>query len=244
MRDVKIIVECLYYILSKIKIAGKTKLIKLLYLADKYHLINYGRIVTNDVYQSTEIGPVGRTANNLLELYKLNFSEEEVEFASRFLRKNKRGIFTSKKPTPSLKTPTKAIELDMLSDTDVEALDFAIDNFGYMKSNDILNYTRKFPESRTLKDFFYLPSRKKTETRRKIPETKPFQTSINMDLEPPLQTSIKKGLEPPRYRGLSKKVAFQAISTEELLSTIDDKLFKVSKEHIEESWKIITGEYE
>ena len=70
MIEAAIIVEALHYVLSKTKRAGKIKLIKLVYLADKYHLLKYGRTVTNDDYYAMEFGPVGTTVKDVLTFDK------------------------------------------------------------------------------------------------------------------------------------------------------------------------------
>lgn len=51
-------IEAIYYILSKLGKMDKLKLLKLVYLADKYHLIYYGRTITNDDYYAMKHGPI------------------------------------------------------------------------------------------------------------------------------------------------------------------------------------------
>jgi len=53
------VIETIIYILRKIKKADKIKIIKLVYLANKYHLAKYGRTITGDDYYAIEHGPVG-----------------------------------------------------------------------------------------------------------------------------------------------------------------------------------------
>jgi hypothetical protein len=60
------IIETLYYILHKIGEADRVKLTKLIYLADKYHLIRYGRTITNDDYYAMKYGPAGTTLKDIL----------------------------------------------------------------------------------------------------------------------------------------------------------------------------------
>ena len=71
------IIEALHYILHKIKIADKIKIIKLIYLADKYHLVRYGRTITNDDYYAMEYGPVGSTVKDVLEFDEFTLSHNE-----------------------------------------------------------------------------------------------------------------------------------------------------------------------
>lgn len=139
MHTTATIIEALYYIHSKTGETDKLKLTRLIYLADKYHLIHYGRTITNDDYYVMEHEPVGTTAKDVLN--------------------------------PS--------EFNMLSETDREALDFVIEHFG------------EFPE---------------------YPEC------------------LKKDRE--------------RIDTRELLSCAEGDPLSMPEEHIRESEKILTGDFD
>jgi uncharacterized phage-associated protein len=79
------IIESLYYILQKIGEADKIKLVKLIYLADKYHLIRYGRTITNDDSYAMEYGPVGTTLKDVLSYDSSNISEHEKKYFSELI---------------------------------------------------------------------------------------------------------------------------------------------------------------
>lgn len=145
MIETATIIEALYYILQKLRKADKIKLVKLMYLADKYHLIRYGRTITNDDYYAMEHGPVGATIKDVLSLDAFNISSEGYKYASRFLEKIDKNNFRAK----SAKTT-----FNMLSESDKEALDFVIKNFGKMSSWELRNYTHKYPEWYQYKDLF------------------------------------------------------------------------------------------
>lgn len=53
------------YIISYLGLIPKNKLHILIYLADKYHLQQYGRTITNDVYFKTPVGPKGLHAKKI-----------------------------------------------------------------------------------------------------------------------------------------------------------------------------------
>ncbi len=141
------IIEALHYILHKIKIADKIKIIKLIYLADKYHLVHYGRTITNDDYYAMEYGPVGSTVKDVLEFDEFTLSHNEYEYASKLFEKIDNNTF-------KVKETIKDSEFEMLSETDIEALNFVIDKFGNMDSWKLSEYTHKYPEWYQYEDLF------------------------------------------------------------------------------------------
>ncbi len=169
------IIEALYYILTKIKKADKIKLVKLIYLADKYHLIRYGRTITDDDYYAMPHGPVGTTVKDILSLDRFNMSEKGFKYASKLLELIDKNNFRAKPDTRG--------ELEMLSDTDKEALDFVVDRFGKMAQWELRDYTHKYPEWYRYENLF-----KNNLTRRERIETKELLSTIKND---PLATSPK-----------------------------------------------------
>ena len=83
MTETTKIVQALCYFLTKIKRADKLRLVKLLFLADKYHLIHYGRTVTNDEYWAMPLGPVGTTTKDILTLDPDFLDREEYEYTKK-----------------------------------------------------------------------------------------------------------------------------------------------------------------
>jgi uncharacterized phage-associated protein len=130
------IVDALHYILSRVKNAGKIKLIKLIYLADKYHLLRYGRTVTNDDYYAMERGPVGTTVKDVLSLDK-EMLAKEYKYISRLIGMDGDSYIAN---------PISHLQYDHLSDTDKEALDFVIEKFGKKTGAQLTTYTHKYPE--------------------------------------------------------------------------------------------------
>ena len=70
MNKITAIIESLCYLLVKLKKADKIHLIKLMYLADKYHLMNYGRTITGDEYFAFPKGPGGSKTMDVLNFKK------------------------------------------------------------------------------------------------------------------------------------------------------------------------------
>jgi len=140
------IVQALCYVLQKVKRADKLKLVKLLFLADKYHALRYGRTVTGDEYWAMDYGPVGSTAKDLLSLDKEMLSKE-YKFASRLLKKAGDHRFV-------VGEACGAEDLDLLSDSDREAMDFVTERFGRWTSRQLIEHTHKYPEWDQYKDLF------------------------------------------------------------------------------------------
>lgn len=137
--DVRVIVQALYYISRKLnRKIDKVSAIKLLFFADRYHLRKYFKSITEDVYYAMEMGPV---ASGVKELISPNGYSD--------LDKNEKGYFDSYLRMVDVYT-YEAVKIDkdlnMLSETEIEALDFAIDNFGDKTYAQLINLTHKYPE--------------------------------------------------------------------------------------------------
>lgn len=112
----------------------KLKAIKLIYLADRYHLRKYGRPVLNDHYVAMKRGPVASTVKDIVELSDF-LSEEEGEYAKKYL--NREGYKVKS---------VESVDKDVFSDTDEEALLFAYKNFGQLNHWNLVQITHIFPE--------------------------------------------------------------------------------------------------
>jgi uncharacterized phage-associated protein len=168
MIETSTIIEAIYYILKKTKKADKIKIVKLIYLADKYHLIRYGRTITNDDYYAMEHGPVGATVKDVLNFDSFNTSTKAFKFASSLIEKTDKNNFRAK--------PDAGDEFDMLSDTDKEALDFVINKFGRMRQWELRDYTHKYPEWYKYEDLF-----KSKRTKRERIHTKELLSTLKDD---------------------------------------------------------------
>jgi len=169
-------IEALYYILHKIGEADKVKLIKLIYLSDKYHLIRYGRTITNDDYYAMEYGPVGTTLKDVLSFDRFYLSNQEHEYLSKLIEKTGEYTFRARDVD---------IPFDMLSESDREALDFVIERFGYMDSWKLSNYTHQYQEWHQYKDLFEkgLTKRERIETHELLSTIKDDPLSIGIPEE-------------------------------------------------------------
>ncbi len=133
--DANIILESFYY-LAKHSEAPVDKLaaMKLLFFADRYHLRKYGRLISEDTYYALPHGPV---ASNALNIINDVLSGDNVGVEKQYIK----GV-TSKSFSPV----NSEYELEYLSDSDIEALDFAIKEFGKKEAWDLRNITHEYPE--------------------------------------------------------------------------------------------------
>jgi uncharacterized phage-associated protein len=150
MIEVKTIVQAIFFLLKKNGDSAmeKIKLVKLIYLSDKYHLLKYGRTITNDMYFAMPKGPVGSTALNVLDFKKSDFMESEYKYAKLFLEE---------KGPNSFKPRNVKSKLDSLSETDKEALGFVYEHFGSMKTwgfGGLVEFTHKYPEWARYEELF------------------------------------------------------------------------------------------
>lgn len=114
---------------------NKMKAIKLLWAADRYHIRKYGRSITDDNYRAMKYGPVGSVAKDIAE--NSSFCDEETrKYAAQYIVPISNLEFKS----------TAAPDLDVFSDSDLEALKFAHDNFGKFTQFQLADISHAYPE--------------------------------------------------------------------------------------------------
>ena len=133
--DANIILESFYY-LAKHSSSPIDKLsaMKLLFFADRYHLRKYGRLISEDTYYALPHGPV---ASNALNILNDVLSGDNVGVKKQYIK----GVTNQ-----SFVPVDSEYELEYISDSDIEALDFAIKEFGHKEAWDLRNITHEYPE--------------------------------------------------------------------------------------------------
>lgn len=128
--------QALNYLVCKAGgVINKMKALKLIYLADRYHLRKYGRLITNDIYFAMNYGPVPSGVKDIAEASEF-LSIEEKHYSSKYIE-----------PANKLTLKSKhAIDNTVFSESDVEALDFGWHKFGHLKQFDLSELTHKYPE--------------------------------------------------------------------------------------------------
>lgn len=113
----------------------KLKALKLIYFADRYHLRKYGRLITNDIYFAMKLGPVASSTKDIIENSEF-LDDAEKEYAQQHLKLISPYMLQSENPVDS----------EVFSDSDIEALNFAWDNFGHIEKYYLSKLTHSYPE--------------------------------------------------------------------------------------------------
>ena len=121
---------------DKSKTINKLKAIKLVWVADRYHLRKYGRLVSADEYYALKFGPVGSQLKNIAEQDSF-LPDSYVKYSKKYIEPTNRKL--------NIKALSD-VESNLLSQTDLEALEFAWKNFGSNSGFDIANISHKYPE--------------------------------------------------------------------------------------------------
>jgi uncharacterized phage-associated protein len=124
----KLVQALVFFAQRGVRDLDKMKAAKLLFHADKYHLLKYGRPVIGDQYACMEYGPVpsaSLTVMNDVIAHDENFRPLVKDLFDEYLIVD-RSMFRKYPVFRARKEP----DLDAFSDSDVEALDHAQKNFG------------------------------------------------------------------------------------------------------------------
>lgn len=114
---------------------NRMKAIKLLYLADRYHIRKYARPLTADTYVAMRKGVVGSVAKDIT--YDTDFLDDEAKiYAQKYLKPSGEHEYAS----------VKSIDNDVFSETDLEAIEFSISQFGKFDQWKLAEITHIFPE--------------------------------------------------------------------------------------------------
>jgi len=109
---------------------NKMKAYKLLWLADRYHVRQYGRTITNDIYYALPKGTVPSHTKDLLD------KKIESDYFSDYIKLRGEYEFVSK----------SSPNMDVFSETDIEVLHLIYSIFGNKNANFLSKYSHEFPE--------------------------------------------------------------------------------------------------
>jgi uncharacterized phage-associated protein len=107
------------YVAEKIKTKDLHKIFKILYFADRGHLVKYGRPITGDTYIKMNNGPVPTNLYNIFQSIRENKSFHGRDMKEYFTVYG--GYFVN---------PEKKTDLEYLSITDTKELDISIAKYG------------------------------------------------------------------------------------------------------------------
>lgn len=142
MSEVKAIVQSLHFLIikssdNKDKIANRMAILKLFFFAQRYHLRKYGRLIAKDRFVAMNHGPVSSTALDIMKENFYRILEDDKKFSQKFIHSYDKNL---------VQALGDEKEYDELSETDIEALNFALENFGNMDQWQLVNSTHEYPE--------------------------------------------------------------------------------------------------
>ena len=128
-------VAMIYRILGVLGKTSKRKLMKLLYLVDKEHLNEYGRLVSEDRYFAAPYGPVPSLTLGVFEK-KEKYVKQALKIFDTYFDV-KENMVSNKSMSPK---DTR------LSSSDKKIIDKVIKDFGSMEEQEIIDYTHELNE--------------------------------------------------------------------------------------------------
>ncbi len=124
MFSVEKTVEVLLYIVKTVP--DTYRALKVLYLADKKHLAEYGRLICGDSYVAMKLGPVPSGAYDIVKHVRGDgFCWTDVPITEAFTVQNYDIV------------PLREPALELLSESDIECLDAAIEEFGHLSFGEL-----------------------------------------------------------------------------------------------------------
>lgn len=129
-------VQALNYLAQKEGgVINKLKVIKLIWLVDRYHLRKYGRPITNDTYYAMNFGPVGSSVKDIAQCSVL--SDQEESYTKEFLKCDEAKLFVQS---------VKNVDSEIFSDSEIEALDAVYSECGQWDQFKLADFSHNFPE--------------------------------------------------------------------------------------------------
>jgi len=115
---------------------NKMKAIKLVWMADRLHLREYGRPITNDDYVAMKFGPVGSMTRNITDEAIPYLTDEQFGYSRNFLEKTSDHFFRS----------TNDVDISVFSESEIESLERVYKDFGTFDQFELFTLTHEFPE--------------------------------------------------------------------------------------------------
>ena len=117
------------------KTIDKIELLKVVFFADRYHLLKNGRTVTGDIYYAMKHGPVASDVKNICTLERM--SDEQKDYICKYLRMDKNSVHSIKE---------REYDASLFSVSDLEALNESLTLYRKLKKDkvDIAEYSHRF----------------------------------------------------------------------------------------------------
>ena len=132
--------QVLKYITSKHPDQEYYKVLKMLYLADKVHLLKCGKLIVPDKYEKYAHGPVPSLCYEIVKY----ISDRQEYYSHPFDERIKKEIEVIKSPETGKLTKLHNLtepDLDYLSETNIKCLDEAIAKYGHCSFDELKDET-------------------------------------------------------------------------------------------------------
>ena len=132
-------VQTIHFLLKTFGEMDKLKIVKLIYLADKYHLVSSTRTITGDNYVAMRHGPVGSMVLNVLNRNTEYLKPDQLDFIDKYIRQSTLG-------KDDYKCAADDMRYGQLSESDKDALTKIGGMFKDTDKWDLVELTHKYPE--------------------------------------------------------------------------------------------------
>jgi uncharacterized phage-associated protein len=132
------IVELLLYLAHARPGADAYQAVKFFYLADREHLIRYGRPITQEQYVAMKFGPVASTALDLLNLdpQVLRWAKlKELPFKTESVPR------PNTTPLTYIREPLREVDFDLFSKSDIRVFDEILEKYGKLTFDELFKIT-------------------------------------------------------------------------------------------------------
>jgi uncharacterized phage-associated protein len=134
------IVELMLYLAHKRPGADKYQAVKFFYLADREHLIRYGRPISFENYYAMSYGPV---ASTVLDLLNGNLAAARKVGISELPFKTEIGKAKNGSETTYIRMPSRKVNFDLFSKTDTKVFDEIIAKYRDASFDDLFKATHE-----------------------------------------------------------------------------------------------------
>jgi uncharacterized phage-associated protein len=126
-----------FFVIREGGVINKMKALKLLWLADRFHLRMYGRSISNDDYLAMKLGPVPSLTKNIVENYH-TCPLVQVSYGQRYISQNKEDKY--------FLDTVATVDLKVFSKTDLQALECVYSQFGSKSQYELSDISHAYPE--------------------------------------------------------------------------------------------------
>ena len=140
---IKKFVNAMAFFAQKVDKLDKLKAAKLLYFADKHHLIKYGQPIFGDRYHSLDYGPVPSICLDIMNEVLQPLSEIKIQTPYKNIFEQKLGVSRVKNhPYPCFKRIEEP-DMEVFSQSEIESLGATISKYGKKTGGELIALCHK-----------------------------------------------------------------------------------------------------